>query len=64
MPNVQTRGNQLAEVADRIREDHLKRLANQECEPTAGIIFSDIIVAMRRIRNHAYNMAEAFLGQK
>jgi phosphate:Na+ symporter len=64
MPNVQTRGNQLAEIADRIREDHLKRLANQECEPTAGIIFSDIIVAMRRIRNHAYNMAEAFLGQK
>jgi Na+/phosphate symporter len=39
-------------------------LANQECEPTAGIFFSDIIVAMRRIRNHAYNMAEAFLGQK
>lgn len=64
MPAVQTKGSHLVEVADAIREAHLQRLATQQCQPTAGIFFSDMIVAMRRIRNHSYNMAEAFLGRK
>lgn len=64
LPEIQTKGNGMVEVADRIRDAHLQRLASQECDPTSGIFFSDIIVALRRIRNHSYNMAEAFLGQK
>jgi phosphate:Na+ symporter len=64
MPDIQTKGTRMVEIADAIREAHLQRLAKQECDATAGIFFSDIVVAMRRIRNHSYNMAEAFLGQK
>jgi phosphate:Na+ symporter len=64
MPGIQTKGSRMVETADRIRDAHLQRLARQECDPTSGIFFSDIVVALRRIRNHSYNMAEAFLGQK
>lgn len=64
MPSIQAKGTRLAEKADRMRDRNLQRLAGQECQPQAGIIFNDILVAMRRIRNHSYNMAEAFLGQK
>lgn len=63
-PGVQAKGNRLMEEADTIRDAHLKRLEAKECDPTAGIFFSDMIVALRRIRNHSYNMAEAFLGEK
>jgi phosphate:Na+ symporter len=61
---IQTKQGRLAEVANDLRDSHLHRLATQECQPTAGIFFNDMLVAMRRIRNHSYNIAEAFLGQK
>lgn len=64
MPEVQTEGATLKELADNIRNAHLARAARNECDPTAGIVFSDAIVALRRIRNHSYNLAEAFIGEK
>lgn len=64
MPEIDARMKSLAERANEIRDEHQRRIAQQECSPTGGIFFSDMIVAMRRIRNHSYNMAEAFLGQK
>lgn len=64
MPEVQTEGGTLKELADNIRNAHLARAARNECDPTAGIVFSDAIVALRRIRNHSYNLAEAFIGEK
>ena len=64
MPEVQTEGDRLKEIADQIRNKHLERASRNECDPTAGIVFSDAIVALRRIRNHSYNLAEAFVGQK
>ncbi|MCB0221285.1 MAG: Na/Pi cotransporter family protein [Chrysiogenetes bacterium] len=64
MPEIQTEGDRLKELADRIRDAHLERAGRNECNPTAGIVFSDAIVALRRIRNHSYNLAEAFVGQK
>jgi phosphate:Na+ symporter len=61
---IQTKQGRLAEVANDLRDSHLHRLATQECQPTAGIFFNDMLMAMRRIRNHSYNIAEAFLGKK
>ena len=50
--------------ADGLRDANLHRLATQRADPGEGIFFNDLLVAMRRIRNHALNMAEAFLGKK
>jgi phosphate:Na+ symporter len=61
---IQTKAEYLATEADGLRDANLQRLANQRAAPGEGIFFNDLLVAMRRIRNHALNMAEAFLGKK
>ena len=64
MEPIQVKGRVLLETADRLREENLARLAAQRCNPNAGIFFNDMLVAMRRIRNHSVNIAEAFQGLK
>lgn len=61
---IATKAQYLATEADHLRDANLHRLATQHAAPGEGIFFNDLLVAMRRIRNHALNMAEAFLGKK
>jgi len=61
---IETKAQYLADEADGLRDTNLHRLGAQRATPGEGIFFNDLLVAMRRIRNHALNMAEAFLGQK
>jgi len=63
MTPIQAKGRILLETADRLRDENLARLAMQRCDPNAGIFFNDMLVAMRRIRNHSVNIAEAFQGK-
>lgn len=60
---VNAKGRDLLETADRLRDQNLARLSAQRCDPNAGIFFNDMLVAMRRIRNHSVNIAEAFQGK-
>ena len=64
LDSVVTKGQYLSTEADTLREANLHRLTAQRIAPTAGIFFNDMLVAMRRIRNHALNLAEAVLGKK
>lgn len=64
LDSVVTKGQYLATEADTMREANLQRLAAQRIAPTAGIFFNDMLVAMRRLRNHSLNLAEAMLGKK
>jgi Na+/phosphate symporter len=61
---IKTKAQYLATEADSLRDANLYRLATQRAAPGEGIFFNDLLVAMRRIRNHALNMGEAFLGAK
>lgn len=45
--------------ADAIREGHLERVKSGNCDALAGLTFSDMVVALRRIKNHTINMVEA-----
>ena len=45
--------------ADGVRESHLKRLREGSCKALPGLTFSDMIVALRRIKNHTVNLFEA-----
>ncbi len=45
--------------ADAIRAAHLERVKDGSCDTLAGLAFSDMVVALRRIRNHSINMVEA-----
>jgi phosphate:Na+ symporter len=45
--------------ADEVRDRHLERMKDGICKPLAALIFSDMIVALRRINNHSLNLLEA-----
>lgn len=44
-----------------LRTRHIKRLANNQCEAEAGIVFLDALVCLERISDHARNIAEEVL---
>lgn len=50
-------------TADRIRDAHLARVHEGRCEALAGMVFSDMIVSLRRIKNHTVNMIDARVGR-
>lgn len=52
-------GEKHREDADAIRDAHLKRVSAGTCDALAGLIFSDMVVALRRIKNHSINMLDA-----
>ena len=45
-----------------LRTGHMKRLAKNECNTEAGVVFLDTLVCMERISDHARNIAEEVLG--
>ena len=49
----------LGDEADQIRIAHLDRVQAGTCDALAGMTFSDMIVALRRIKNHSVNLIDA-----
>ena len=47
----------------KLRNQHIKRLTNNECNTESGIIFLDMLVVLERISDHARNIAEEVLGK-
>ena len=47
----------------KLRNQHIKRLTNNECNTESGVIFLDMLVALERISDHARNIAEEVLGK-
>ena len=51
------------ELEIKLRTKHIKRLANNECNIEAGIVFLDTVIALERISDHARNIAEEVLEE-
>lgn len=51
---IETKVDQLEET---LREKHIQRLSNQECNTEAGVVFLDIMSNLERISDHAQNIA-------
>lgn len=49
----------LSRHADHLRNKHLDRMRDGTCQAMPALAFSDMIVAMRRIKNHSVNLFEA-----
>jgi phosphate:Na+ symporter len=49
----------ITDYADELRERHLDRMREGSCKPLPALVFSDIVVAMRRIKNHSVNVFDA-----
>lgn len=53
----------IGDRADEVRDAHLLRVKEGRCDALAGLVFSDIIVSLRRIKNHTVNLLDARIGR-
>ena len=44
-------------LEEELREKHIERLSAGKCDPSAGVVFLDLISKLERISDHAYNLA-------
>ena len=56
--------DQIDTIEKDYRSSHIKRLANNECNPASGVIFLDCITNLERISDHALNIAQMVLKEK
>lgn len=47
----------------RLRQKHMQRLASNQCNTQAGIVYLDALVCLERISDHARNIVEEILGK-
>jgi phosphate:Na+ symporter len=45
-------------LEERLRSEHIARLANRECDPTAGVVYLDVLTNLERVSDHALNVAQ------
>ena len=50
-------------LEEKLRSKHMRRLAKEECNPYAGIIYLDMISNIERITDHASNIAFLLLDE-
>lgn len=55
--------HRLNDLADAIRDNHLKRMKAGCCGALPSLTFSDMAVALRRIKNHTVNLHEALFSK-
>jgi len=55
--------NRINDLADKIRKSHLVRMKDGSCEALPALTFSDMAVALRRIKNHTVNLHEAIFDE-
>lgn len=44
-------------LEEELRDKHIERLSEGKCNPSAGVVFLDILSNLERISDHAYNVA-------
>lgn len=54
---VEKREEKVDNMEETLREAHIKRLSNRECQPKASVVFLDVISNYERISDHALNLA-------
>lgn len=59
MPKINTKSNELQLWADSMREKHLDRISKGVYQPVTALTYSDMVVALRKIRAHSFLMATA-----
>jgi len=59
-----TRSDELTAMAKEFRSRHLERLAAGKISPLVSLILPDMLSAYRRIKDHAFNIAEVLAGEK
>jgi phosphate:Na+ symporter len=56
---ILSKSEELQIWADSIRDKHLDRIAKGAYKPVTALTFSDMVVALRKIRTHAFRMSQS-----
>ncbi|WKY48524.1 Na/Pi cotransporter family protein [Eubacteriaceae bacterium ES3] len=56
--------DEIDELTEKLKDDHIDRLNEGICNPYAGIIFMDLLTNIERVGDHASNIAQGILGLK
>jgi phosphate:Na+ symporter len=59
MDKIESKSNELQLTADSMREKHLDRISKGSYAPVSALTYSDMVVALRKIRAHSFLMAGA-----
>ncbi len=61
---MRTKGLAITNLMKECRERHLGRVGDGVVSPLMSLIYTDMLTAYRRIKDHAYNIAEVLAGEK
>ena len=61
---MQTKGLAVTNLMKEGRERHLMRVGDGVVSPLMSLIYTDMLTAYRRIKDHAFNVAEVLVGEK
>lgn len=64
LTKARAQGESITHDVKEMRAAHLERMAAQKVSPLASLIFTDMLNAYRRVKDHAFNIAEAVAGEK
>jgi phosphate:Na+ symporter len=64
LTEAQSKGKVVTEVMKEHRSEHLTRVENGQVMPLKSLIYMDMLNAYRRIKDHAFNIAEVLSGEK
>jgi len=59
-----TRGDGITHRIRELRNQHLVQVSQRRGEPLVTVIYTDMLNAYRRVKDHAMNVAEALAGEK
>lgn len=59
MDKITSKSDELQIWADSIRDKHIDRISKGSYKPITALTFSDMVVALRKVRTHAFRMAES-----
>jgi phosphate:Na+ symporter len=58
------KGNAVTKLMKECRTRHLARVGTGDTTPLKSLIYTDMLTAYRRIKDHAFNIAEVLIGEK
>ncbi len=59
-----TRGTEITATMKDCRSKHLARVGDGKATPLKSLIYTDMLTSYRRIKDHAFNIAEVLAGEK
>ncbi len=64
LPRAKADGESITHLTKEIRARHLQRLTDKAIPPLKSLIYLDMINHYRRMKDHAFNIAEVIAGEK